>query len=252
MFFVLILFLFLCLCFLNTKPSGILKKTKKYKIKISKKRYVSKLLNLKHKFLICENLNIKELKTVDEILFRLQTNCPKHWPSRHFVQNLFLCMSIHKNLLMLQKNILILKTFKKTSLTVKHFKDCHFKTQITKCLKALNCQNKKSAYWANFQKMFLISKRTNSRYSKTKKSKLHTMILGKLTFWKCFAFRQLVFNLCILTHCQVLTVKWFFQLFKTILCHYAQTRFKSILCSVTNQKFCTFQKTRRSFQKKVV
>ena len=78
MFFILILFLFLCLCFLNIKPSGILKKTKKYKIKTSKKKYVSKLLDLKHKFLIFEKLNVKELKTVDEILFRLQTNCPKY------------------------------------------------------------------------------------------------------------------------------------------------------------------------------
>lgn len=87
MFWVLILFLFLCFGFLKINKNKIVKKNKKYKLKIIYKKYFSKKLCLKNKFLFFEDICLKDAKNVDKILEKIDTNCPKSTIKSVFLHN---------------------------------------------------------------------------------------------------------------------------------------------------------------------
>lgn len=87
MFWVLILFLFLCFGFLKINKNKIIKKNKKYKLKIIYKKYCAKKMCLKNKFLFFEDICLKDAKIVDQILERIDTNCPKLAKNPVFLHN---------------------------------------------------------------------------------------------------------------------------------------------------------------------
>lgn len=195
MFFVLILFLFLCLCFLNTKPSGILKKTKKYKIKISKKRYVSKLLHLKHKFLICENLNIKELKTVDEILFRLQTNCPKHLTESALCSKPVFVHEYPQKLVDVAKKYFDFRDFQKISLDSQTLQRLSLQNTNYKVPQSLELPKQKISILGKFSKNIFDFKTYKLTIFKNKEIEVAHYDFGKIDFLKvlCFSPTRLQF-----------------------------------------------------------
>ena len=188
MFFVLILFLFLCLSFLNTKPSGILKKNKKYKLKTCKKRFFSKSLDLKNKFLFCENLNIKELKTVDEILFRLQTNCPKRLTESTLCSKPVFVHEYPQKLVDIAKKYFDFQDFQKNTLDSQTFQRLSQQNINYKVPESLELPKQKMSVLGRFSKSVFDFKTYKLTVFKNKQLEVAHYDFGKNDFLKVICF----------------------------------------------------------------
>lgn len=231
MFFVLILFLFLCLCFLNTKPIGILKKTKKYKIKMNKKRYASKKLDLKHKFLICENLKIKELKTVDEILFRLQTNCPKQLNESSLCSKPVFVHEYPQKLVDIAKKYCDFQDFQKSTLDSQTLQRLTFQNTNYPVPQSLELPKQKISLLGKFSKNVFDFKSYKLSIFKNKQIEIAHYDFGKTDFLKVICFSPAHFR---------------FVYFDPLTCFEGQTIFPTFqnnfvsLCSKNQNKYFMF------------